>query len=62
MDAAPGSISQVSARVQFHIVGGQLAAVAPWHHQPVLWSSPHRVAGADLIPQRASSGSIAERN
>lgn len=28
MDAAPGSVSQVSARMQFHVTGRWLAAVA----------------------------------
>lgn len=40
---------------------GWAAAVAPLHSQPALWSSACRVAGADLIPQRASSESITEK-
>jgi len=49
MDAAPGFVSQVPARVQFHVTRGRPAAV-PHSTQPALRSSPRRAAGSDLIP------------
>lgn len=61
MDAAPGSVSQVSARMQFHITGRWSAAVAcciPSQHCGLLL-----VALLVLIQfYRASAGSLIEGN
>lgn len=60
MVAAPGPVRQVSARLQVHITRGRPADVPPLHPQPELWSSPCRVADAELILQRSSSGMVTE--
>lgn len=59
-DAAPDSEAGLCQGAVSNYCG-QPAAVAPLHPQPVLWSSPLRVASADLIPQRAISGSVTEK-